>query len=116
MSKWFEFNQRNSGGRFYKEMGLMVFVQAATAEEANARAEVFGVYFDGVRSGSDCPCCGDRWSPAWGSDEGLTTLEMRARLPEAKKFADGFGLPLMFAPYGATELVSYDTATTTFLA
>lgn len=72
MTKWFCFEQNNSGGVFDKHMGYAIYVEAATSAEANARAESFGVYFDGVRNGSDCPCCGDRWSEQWNTDSGNT--------------------------------------------
>jgi hypothetical protein len=41
-----------------------VIISAENAEEANKFAEKQGIYFDGVINGSDCPCCGDRWSRA----------------------------------------------------
>lgn len=65
MSKFYDFNQNNSGGSFYiddkKGLGPRVWIEADTIEGAINRAERLGIYFDGVRTGSDCPCCGDRW-------------------------------------------------------
>jgi hypothetical protein len=64
---FYRFNQNNSGGEFKKINGLSasnVFVQANSAEEANDRAEEFGLYFYGCEDGRDCPCCGDRWNMA----------------------------------------------------
>ena len=44
-----------------------VWVMAESASEANKLFQRYaGVYFDGVREGIDCPCCGDRWSRAYG--------------------------------------------------
>jgi hypothetical protein len=59
---FFTFSQNNSGGGFdFDEtagISEYVIVEAATAEEANERAESIGLYFDGE---GDCECCGDRW-------------------------------------------------------
>jgi len=70
---WFTFSQNNSGGSFVydEKRGLTHFVviEAATAAEANARAEAIGLYWDGCDSGRDCECCGDRWYPADGEGD-----------------------------------------------
>src|SRR5690242_12193836 len=59
---FYEFNQNNSGGRFdYDEdsgISHFVVVEAEDTDDANARAERIGLYFDGY---GDCSCCGDRW-------------------------------------------------------
>lgn len=72
MSKWFEFRQNNSGGRFDHDsevgIGIYVWVQADNAEHANYRAERIGLYFDGCADGRDCDCCGDRWYAAYRSE------------------------------------------------
>lgn len=64
-TKWYHFNQNNSGGSFVHDadagIGANVWVEARTLDEASARAQDNGLYFDGVREGVDCPCCGDRW-------------------------------------------------------
>lgn len=60
---WFMYHQNNSGGAFYGPH--FVIVEANSAREADARAEEHGVYFDGVDSGADCDCCGDRWCRAY---------------------------------------------------
>ena len=67
---WYEYNQNNSGGSFVEDdrVGKFVFVEASTANEANSRAEGVGIYFDGCDNDRDCPCCGDRWYPAWRDD------------------------------------------------
>jgi hypothetical protein len=42
---------------------------AESTSEANTLAEKFArVYFDGVDSGDDCPCCGDRWYRSHGPE------------------------------------------------
>jgi len=58
---FYHYDQNNSGGVF-KEPALNVFIEASSHEEADAIAEVNGLYFDGVDKNRDCPCCGDRWS------------------------------------------------------
>ena len=70
---WFEFTQNNSGGSFDVDDKVChrMFIEAPTVRVACAMAEDLGVYFDGVDSGRDCPCCGDRWSSPW-TDDGLT--------------------------------------------
>lgn len=74
MNKFFTFDQNNSGGKFdvYLEEGISetVIIEAADYTQANDRAEEIGLYFDGCENGFDCECCGDRWSRAWGDDEG----------------------------------------------
>lgn len=62
---WFHFNQNNSGGEF-KGPALNVVVEADDAEQATERASRLGLYFDGE---GDCPCCGDRWSEAYGKGD-----------------------------------------------
>lgn len=65
---WFEFRQNNSGGSFvFKHgIGVVVWVEATSAKDANNKAEKLGLYFDGD---GDCPCCGDRWYEAYGEGE-----------------------------------------------
>jgi hypothetical protein len=65
MSKFFEFNQNNTGGSFEVNDKLChrLFIEADNYEEANSIAERLGCYWDGVYGGMDCDCCGDRWYP-----------------------------------------------------
>ena len=62
---FYHFGQNNTGGSFDfdKDAGIThhTIIEAESAEDANARAESIGLYFDGCSSGNDCPCCGDRW-------------------------------------------------------
>jgi len=68
-TRFWTFNQNNSGGHFDldEEAGITAYViiEAKTPDEASARAQDIGIYFDGVRDGVDCGCCGDRWSEPW---------------------------------------------------
>ena len=59
--KFYIFNQNNSGGYWDKILGFKVIIEAENPKQANKLAEVMGIYFNGVETGEDCPCCGDRW-------------------------------------------------------
>lgn len=76
-SKFFTFNQNNSGGSFTldEDRGIThyVIIEAFSAEDANRRAEDIGLYFDGD---GDCPCCGDRWYEQWGDEKGTDRPEI----------------------------------------
>ena len=71
-TKFYTFLQNNSGGHFNVDtldgIGEYVIIEAHSSKEANDRAEEIGLYFDGCDSGSDCPCCGDRWYESNESD------------------------------------------------
>lgn len=59
-SRFYRYRQNNSGGFLLGP--LVVFIEAFSAEEANALAPVkAGIYFEG---GQDCSCCGSRWYEA----------------------------------------------------
>lgn len=62
-SKWYQYSQNNSGGEW---MGpaFEVYIEAHSPKNADNRAQCVGVHFDGVYRGSDCECCGDRWTRA----------------------------------------------------
>jgi hypothetical protein len=70
--KFFEFRQNNTGGSFEFDadagISVHVIIEADSGEDANRRAKLIGLYFDGVDEGQDCPCCGDRWYGAWSSE------------------------------------------------
>lgn len=56
--RWWGFSQNNSGGYFITNdvVAEEVFIQAASAKEARARAQdLFEAYSD------FCECCGERW-------------------------------------------------------
>jgi hypothetical protein len=64
---FYTFTQNNSGGQFYGPAHYVI-VEAPSANVADAIAEDNGLYFDGIASGQDCYCCGDRWSRTWAGD------------------------------------------------
>lgn len=69
---FYRYTQNRSGGFFIVDeqagIGPLVWVEAASAREADDRAKTIGIYFNGCDSGEDCECCGDRWEPAWEGD------------------------------------------------
>ena len=60
---FYSFDQNNSGGFFIinDKVCHRILIEADTKEDAIAKAEELGCYWDGVAQGIDCPCCGDRW-------------------------------------------------------
>lgn len=64
----FTFVQNNSGGAYLDDMPVKLTLEARDADEANEKALASGIYFDGVESGEDCDCCGDRWTRAYRAD------------------------------------------------
>ena len=66
---FYMYNQNNSGGNFITDDKVcrFVIVEAEYADNADIFAEDIGIYFNGCDNDIDCPCCGDRWSPAWES-------------------------------------------------
>lgn len=78
---FYEFVQNNSGGSFDFDgkagISHFVIVEADSTEEAVSTAREIGLYFDGVGSGQDCSCCGDRWYEPW--EEGTETPEIYAQ-------------------------------------
>lgn len=76
-SKFYHYNQNNSGGIFIDNDSVCedVIIQARSAEEANSIAETIGIYFDGCSKGIDCNCCGDRWNKQYDED-GVTEIPM----------------------------------------
>lgn len=88
-SKFYTFNQNNSGGSFYvsEKDGISeyVIIEAFNADHANKKAEEIGLYFNGCDNEIDCSCCGDRWHEA--SEHNATSLPEIYGKPveEAKK-------------------------------
>lgn len=69
-TKFFTYCQNNSGG-YDIGPAQYVIIEATSADEANRIAESdAGIYFDGVSTGHDCSCCGDRWREQWDIDDG----------------------------------------------
>jgi hypothetical protein len=95
---WYEYTQNNTGGSFVEDdrVGSYVWVEAASADEANSRAEGVGIYFDGCDNGMDCSCCGDRWYPVW-KDDGSDKPELYGKRVTRRKGSvvmDGFSSSL----------------------
>ena len=66
---FYTFRQNNSGGSFIGP-AITVIIEADGVDDANARAEKLGLYFDGCADGRDCDCCGDRWHEIWRTESG----------------------------------------------
>jgi len=77
-TKFYEISQNNTGGSFVTDDKLChrLFIEASSEDEAIAKAEDLGCYWNGVDEGADCPCCGDRWYP---SGDGVDLEEMNKR-------------------------------------
>lgn len=88
--KFFHFSQNNPGGSFHinETVAHHVIIEAYSAKDANARAEDIGIYFNGCDTGTDCTCCGDRWSEQWSDGDGDKTPLIYGESPE--KFEDFF--------------------------
>jgi hypothetical protein len=76
-TKFYEFSQNNSGGSFETDDKVChrLFIEAESESQAESIAESFGCYWDGVRKGMDCSCCGDRWYS--GSEVDLDNINNR---------------------------------------
>lgn len=73
---FYNYHQNNSGGSFVidKDVSVNVIIEADSPEEADQKAKDIGIYFDGCDKGFDCPCCGDRWYPAYGKGDELPSI------------------------------------------
>lgn len=84
-TRFWEFNQNNTGGKFHEDakrgIAHYVIVEAKTVDEASARAQDIGIYYDGCRDGRDCSCCGDRWHEPWGDGNELPSIYGREVKP-----------------------------------
>lgn len=71
---FYQFSQNNSWGSFIENDNVWeyVFIEAASSEEANDKAESIGIYFDGCETESDCECCWDRWFRQYRGEKGIT--------------------------------------------
>lgn len=68
MSRFFIFEQNNSGGFFEETDSLchVLIIQAQTHEEANQKAEELGCYWNGVREGKGrTSLCGISSGAGW---------------------------------------------------
>lgn len=81
---FFHFSQNNSGGSFDfdEDRGIThhVVIEAKSKDHASAIAQDIGIYFDGVRKGMDCGCCGDRWYEPYA--DGDDTPKVYGKSPE----------------------------------
>jgi hypothetical protein len=102
---FYQYQQNNSGGSFIRKFGHSVYVEAASAAYADNRAEAVGIYFDGCSDGRDCPCCGDRWSRAWGEPDAKDFPELRAAIESELDYARGWGLGIGVLLAGASDIV-----------
>ena len=78
---WYTYCQNNSGG-CWKGPAKFVIVEANNPEQADDRAELVGLYFDGVWNGRDCECCGDRWYEAHDYDASSKPTIYGQAIPE----------------------------------
>ena len=83
------YNQNNSGGSFTQngDLAHRVVIEAPSIGMANDKAEEIGIYFDGVESGYDCACCGDRWH----SPDELSDHDKQDMLAYVQGLADRYG-------------------------
>jgi hypothetical protein len=75
IARFFHFSQNNSGGISHNNNNVShhVIIEANSPKHANQLAIEIGIYFNGCQTGSDCECCGDRWSEQWGHEKGDTS-------------------------------------------
>jgi hypothetical protein len=112
--KFYQFSQNNSGGSFHinDTVAHHVVIEAASAADANAKAQDIGIYFNGCDDDRDCPCCGDRWYP---TDEYDAEDKPEIYGMEPAKYEDWFtpkGKPKCIIHYadGRKELVLQEDA------
>jgi len=68
----YSFRQNNSGGYYTEPAKHIIVKNAKDSEHATEIALASGMYLNGVASGDDCGCCGDRW---YGLADDHETLE-----------------------------------------
>jgi hypothetical protein len=75
---FYTFHQNSSGGTFHidRDVREYVIVEGTDLEDITERAKQIGLYFNGVDTGDDCECCGDRWCKPWGPWSNLTEVPM----------------------------------------
>ena len=95
----YSFSQNNSGGFYCEPAQNIIVVDAKSEEHALETAEKAGLYLYGVAAGSDCSCCGDRWSSM--AEEFDTVEEAKA---SAEEFQYGEGVPV----YLVTDDLDWD--------
>ncbi len=80
--RFYTYSQNNSGGSFddSDNYGEYCIVAATSPDDANRRAEMLGLYFDGQ---GDCECCGNRWYEQSSYDKGTEVPEIYGKSVEA---------------------------------
>ena len=117
---FFDYRQNNTGGSFVSDhvagISLTVIVEAADWREANERAEMIGLYFDGCSDGRDCSCCGDRWYPKsdWDKGDEVPSVygnpvekEVPERLSFAVEYIGGKSKPTIYVHYLSGAIGNY---------
>ena len=111
---FYTFSQNNSGGGFMKlpERGIAhyVIVEGKNANDANNKAQIIGIYFNGVGSGDDCDCCGDRWEPVTDDDG---TSEPTVGDKTISEYASGIFGDHIYVHYADGRLEHFDKSDTT---
>ena len=103
-TKFYIFDQNNSGGYWDKVLGYVVIIEAETPEKANEKAEEIGIYFDGVETGEDCPCCGDRWCRVEDDYDTVKPENLKEEFEEIKAYQKNWGLSsTIYYAYGRVE-------------
>lgn len=111
--KLYQFDQNNSAG-VWKGPARIVLVEALSPEDALSVAEDFGVYLDGVSSGEDCKCCGDRWYRRWFGEsvkleDLVDQLSMELEFMENHSWYLDEAVPAVFLKT-AEKNITYNTA------
>lgn len=68
----YSFRQTNSGGYYCQPAKHIIVKDARNEDDAVDTAMLAGMYMQGVAAGSDCSCCGNRWS---GEAQQYATIE-----------------------------------------
>lgn len=92
---FYAYRQNNSGGVFEDDI-LCVIIEADTPEQADRVAvENSIVYFNGVKKGLDCSCCGDRWRKVF--DQGKEEFDIDNYVSTVcKSFYEGMTIVVYF--------------------
>lgn len=103
---YWDFRQNNTGGSFTLPAHTVV-IEADDDEDANARAEAVGLYWNGCDDEIDCPCCGDRWYQARGAGTAEPTVYGQ---PVAKSAGGKWNSILVVHKDGREDRYGFETA------
>jgi hypothetical protein len=106
--KFFTYRQNNSGGVF-SGPAQYVIIQADSSDQADDIAQDNGLYFNGIASGMDCQCCGDRWNRQYDFDD-ATDVPMIYDTPASDYvplFPNGDGIPVCKVFFKNADTVTY---------